>query len=897
MTALRLITFLIMGIFTVLPVVSLYAQCPATYTSEGAAADDHYGEAIAIIGDYNNDGFDDFAVGTPENDESHLQAGKVDIFDGRLGSLMFTILGEEANDRFGVSVSGGEDVNGDGFDDILIGAHEWGPNDEGRVYIFFGETSPSNADASVADIIIHCTDTETDFGGHVCMTSDHILIGAVWADAERGQVFIFQHSDLSTPGLYYDTDAYAVYAGESEGDYFGSSLAGIKRNAVLEVDSIFIGAMHSDYGGLDAGKVYEIVGLSPGIHSASSIAITFTGEDSGGRFGASIAGAGFLNEDDIEDIIIGAPLYSQAYIFYSVPSTSNLAEDADLILGGTGGSDWFGHSISSAGDFNFDGVGDVVVGAHWDDAGTGKMYVFSGDDGEELFSVEGETAESRLGRSVAGGSDLTGDGLGDVVVGAIGFSGTAGTNCGKAYVYQGLSESRFCGLIGTDSVEHYGVSVSGAGDVNNDGYDDLIVGAMGYYYSTGMAIVYSGLDGTYLYGFTGDDPYDFFGFSVSGAGDVNQDGYADVVVGAYQGASNNYGYVHVYSGLDASTLHTFGGDSSGVVLGLSVSGAGDVNKDGYADIIAGAPGYNSGTGRTYVYSGHDGTTLHTFDGENEFDQFGFSVSGAGDVNKDGYADLIVGTYNTNRAYVYSGLDGSSLYTFDGNPGDRLGESVSDAGDVNNDGYADLIVGAKGHNGSKGGAYVYSGLDGNLLHTFNGDNSDYRLGYSVSSAGDINDDCFDDLIVGSLGGNNLKIFSGQDGSLMHEMSGQEAFGRSVSGAGDVNNDGRTAVIVGTNYDNTGAYEAGRAFVYVLGTTDIPVCYTCGDANSDQNVNVSDAVWIINYVFVGGDPPDPLDSGDANCDGTSNVSDAVWIINYVFVGGNEPCDSDGDSIPDC
>jgi Arylsulfotransferase (ASST)/Dockerin type I domain len=85
----------------------------------------------------------------------------------------------------------------------------------------------------------------------------------------------------------------------------------------------------------------------------------------------------------------------------------------------------------------------------------------------------------------------------------------------------------------------------------------------------------------------------------------------------------------------------------------------------------------------------------------------------------------------------------------------------------------------------------------------------------------------------------------------------------------------------------------SYSFIVGGTE----YICGDANTDATVNVSDAVWIINYVFVGGDPPAPLESGDSNCDGTCNVSDAVWIINYVFVGGNEPCDTDGDDIPDC
>jgi Dockerin type I domain len=82
-----------------------------------------------------------------------------------------------------------------------------------------------------------------------------------------------------------------------------------------------------------------------------------------------------------------------------------------------------------------------------------------------------------------------------------------------------------------------------------------------------------------------------------------------------------------------------------------------------------------------------------------------------------------------------------------------------------------------------------------------------------------------------------------------------------------------------------------------TMNFAAAYVCGNANGVDDVDVSDAVWIINYVFVGGDPPNPIQSGDVNCDGTCNVSDAVWIINYVFVGGNEPCDLDGDDVPDC
>jgi len=123
-----------------------------------------------------------------------------------------------------------------------------------------------------------------------------------------------------------------------------------------------------------------------------------------------------------------------------------------------------------------------------------------------------------------------------------------------------------------------------------------------------------------------------------------------------------------------------------------------VNKDGYPDLIAGAYEYNNETGRAYVFSGQDGSILYTFTGENENDAFGFSVSKAGDVNKDSYADVIVGAYKysssaTGRAYVYSGQNGSVIHSIDGDFLDFLGSSVSDLGDVNKDEYADFIVGA------------------------------------------------------------------------------------------------------------------------------------------------------------------------------------------------------------
>ncbi|MFQ6092314.1 MAG: M6 family metalloprotease domain-containing protein, partial [bacterium] len=206
--------------------------------------------------------------------------------------------------------------------------------------------------------------------------------------------------------------------------------------------------------------------------------------------------------------------------------------------------------------------------------------------------------------------------------------------------------------------------------------------------------------------------------------------------------------------------HSFTGEAAYDELGYSVSGAGDVNGDGFDDLIVGAPLNDAGgpdAGRAYLYSGTTGALLYTLPGGGPGDHFGWSVSGAGDVNDDGYADLIVGAplndaggADAGRAYIYSGATGTLLYPFTGQAaGDWLGVSVSGAGDVNNDGYADLIVGAPLNDAGStdaGRVYIYSGATGALLYTFTGEAAVDQLGSSVSGAGDVNNDGCDDLIV-------------------------------------------------------------------------------------------------------------------------------------------------------
>ena len=314
--------------------------------------------------------------------------------------------------------------------------------------------------------------------------------------------------------------------------------------------------------------------------------------------------------------------------------------------------------------------------------------------------------------------------------------------------------------------------------------------------------MFSGADGSVLYTFNGDSAGDDFGISVSGAGDVNGDGVADFIVGAPRDDNNGIdsGNARVFSGSDGSVLHNFDGDSEGEFFGWSVSGAGDVNGDGFDDLIVGAirddeNGIESGSAS--VLSGSDGAVLYIFDGDSAFDNFGQSVSGAGDVNGDGFDDLIVGAFLDNNngsdsgsARVFSGIDGSILYTFDGNSNnDRLGDSVSGAGDVNGDGFADLIVGAPrdDNNGDRSGsATVFSGFDGSVLYNFNGDSTNDSFGDSVSGVGDVNGDGIADFFVSA---------SRQLGGLQGGGNGYvRVFVSQIIILGDCNQDGEVTFLV-------------------------------------------------------------------------------------------------------
>jgi hypothetical protein len=409
------------------------------------------------------------------------------------------------------------------------------------------------------------------------------------------------------------------------------------------------------------------------------------------------------------------------------------------------------------------------------------------------------------------------------------FISIARADCVLKYTFNGLKAN-----------DQLGTSVSRAGDVNRDGYEDIILGAP-YNDScgnnAGVVFVYSGKTGTLLYTLLGDSAGDELGRSVSWAGDVNNDGYDDFIAGAPY-ASSSRGKAKVFSGRTGALIYSFSGSLPGVpgdLFGFSVSGLGDIDGDGYADVIIGSPySDTAGTdrGAAFVYSGRTGARLYTlWDGLG--DRFGYAVSYGGDVNKDGVPDIIVGEpwgdstgTDAGIVYVYSGATGNQLYHFKGEAaGDNFGLSVASAGDVNGDGYDDLLIGASGYDVNNGGSvYLYSGKTGALLGAiYNPGLAGDNFGCSVSGAGDLNGDGKDDFIVGAryndAGGSNagrVYLFSGATGfPLLCTLTGEaigDYFGWSVAGGGDVDRNGIPDIVVGAPNNDAGGSNAGRAYVY-------------------------------------------------------------------------------------
>lgn len=415
-------------------------------------------------------------------------------------------------------------------------------------------------------------------------------------------------------------------------------------------------------------------------------------------------------------------------------------------------------------DFNGDGYSDVIGGAQYnDDEGSeaGSAYLcFGGElmNSDIDVTMVGDNSSDNFGFSVASAGDVNGDGYADALVGAP----DAENMNGAAYIYYGgntMNSNIDVTLIGTAVYDNFGFSVSSTGDVNGDGFADIIVGEDTYADEAFIFFGGTSMDSDIDVTLNSEGDYDNFGFCVASAGDVNGDGYFDAIVGAHYKDTtvSDAGAAYIfYGGINMDGDHDISmtGEAEDEYFGYSVASAKDINDDGYSDVIVGALNIDATTasaGSAYLFYGGqsmDNSADLTMIGETDYNYFGYSVASAGDINKDGYSDLIIGAYDKNlsaatiltAAYIFYGGD-SMDETFDiALEGDEDynngGYNVSSAGDANGDGFSDLIFGAPGNDDfdtNAGAAYIFFGgssIDNVVDITILGENSGDAFGCSV-----------------------------------------------------------------------------------------------------------------------------------------------------------------------
>ncbi len=412
---------------------------------------------------------------------------------------------------------------------------------------------------------------------------------------------------------------------------------------------------------------------------------TSDGSETGSQHGSAVGINGDLNGDGYDDLFVGAAKVSDiagdvdragaVYVYQG----SNLGLSAGASwteFGPQKGSD-FGGTAAWAGDVDGDGCDDLIVGAQqYSDTenkltNMGAAYLYYGapaglgpDPGWSYFGYQ---QDAKFGASVNSAGDVNGDGYTDVIVGASGYTYNTLSNVGAAYVFHGSASGLHMIpdwlVYGERATAAFGSAVAGIGDINGDGYDDVAVGALGWdtpsLSNVGTVFVYlgssSGLQPVYSWSYEGTLAEARLGSSVAGAGDVNNDGYADLLVGAprfwydalYEGAA--FLFLGGNSGLSLVPDWSYGGGQMSSYFGHSLSAAGDLNQDGFDDVVIGAYQYtdtNQQEGRTFVFYGATGGLLGfpTWwgDGEKAEATFGFAVSGGGNLNNDEYLDLAVG---------------------------------------------------------------------------------------------------------------------------------------------------------------------------------------------------------------------------------------------------------------
>jgi len=436
----------------------------------GEAKVDYSGCSVAIAGDVNGDGYDDLLIGAYGNSDAGSNAGQVYLILGgpsgwndgvTLDKASASFQGENQDDYAGTSVAGAGDVNGDGFDDILIGAYgnDWSNPDAGQVYLIFGKATGWNMDTTLGK-----------------------------ADAS--------------------------FVGTNKADNLGHSLAGVGDVNNDGFDDFVMGAYLNDAGGIDSGQAYLFLGKQAGWFMQQKITdadASYFGPWPGEEAGWSLAGAGDVNRDGYDDFLIGAPwdnfAYPSAGAAYLILGKANgwsfgvNLKSADASWTGEATNDLLGFAVAGAGDVNGDGFDDILIGAILNDVhglrlDAGQTYLILGKPvGWVLWvpiansdaSFWGEQWWDNSGGALSTAGDLNGDGYDDFMIGAE-FNSDGTSNAGQTYIIMGRPagwamnlDLRFfadASYIGEYKGEYSGYALSGGGDVNGDGVPDFMIGAL-----------------------------------------------------------------------------------------------------------------------------------------------------------------------------------------------------------------------------------------------------------------------------------------------------------------------------------------------------------------------------------------------------------------------------------